>query len=42
MPPALLTEARNEARQRAEGLLLPENACADLQRPASEFDLKRP
>jgi LDH2 family malate/lactate/ureidoglycolate dehydrogenase len=35
-------EARNEARHRAEGLLLPEDTRADLERLASEFDLKLP
>jgi LDH2 family malate/lactate/ureidoglycolate dehydrogenase len=35
-------EARNEARHRAEGLLLPEDTRADLSRIASEFGLKLP
>jgi LDH2 family malate/lactate/ureidoglycolate dehydrogenase len=35
-------EARNEARHRAERLLLPEDTRADLARLASEFDLKLP
>ena len=35
-------EARNEARHRAEGLLLPEDTRADLERLASELDLKLP
>jgi hypothetical protein len=37
----LLTEAQNEARHRAEGLPLPEDTRADLERLASEH-LKLP
>jgi LDH2 family malate/lactate/ureidoglycolate dehydrogenase len=32
-------EARNEQRNRAEGLLLPEDTLADLRKLASEYEL---
>jgi LDH2 family malate/lactate/ureidoglycolate dehydrogenase len=34
-------EARNDAKNRREGLLLPEDTLTDLKKVASEYDLQK-